>query len=104
MGDGLAVTREVTAPVRNTDKAKYNSRSQNFKKERRYDALTRKQPIFYGWWIVVGLFAIEKQARLSPTSLLGIFVSEYGSHITVRDFIHRPFEIRWAAVSVQAAS
>jgi len=28
MGDGLAVTREVTAPVKNTNKTKYNSRSQ----------------------------------------------------------------------------
>jgi hypothetical protein len=28
MGDGLAMTREVTAPVKNTNKTKYNSRSQ----------------------------------------------------------------------------
>jgi MFS family permease len=31
--------------------------------------LTRKQPIFYGWWIVVGLFAIDLVASLGRYNL-----------------------------------
>ena len=31
--------------------------------------MTKKQPIFYGWWIVVGLFAIDIVASLGRYNL-----------------------------------
>src|SRR3972149_3945872 len=40
-----------------------------FEKKRRGDALTKNQPIFYGWWIVVGLFVIDAVAGLGRHNL-----------------------------------
>jgi len=45
-------------------KTKYNSRTQALQKHRKSDALKKRQPIFYGWWIVVGLFVIDAVASL----------------------------------------
>jgi MFS family permease len=43
--------------------------AKNPRRSQRYNTLTRKQPIFYGWWIVVGLFAIDLVASLGRYNL-----------------------------------
>jgi OFA family oxalate/formate antiporter-like MFS transporter len=43
--------------------------------------LTKKQPIFYGWWILVGLFAIDIVAalgRYNLTAFLPFIMNELG--------------------------
>ena len=85
------MTRGVYA-IKNSGKIKYNCSSQDFKKQQRCDALTKKQPIFYGWWVVAGLFTTDIVASLGRYNLAAFL-----------PFIMADPDLRWGRETISLA-